>query len=316
MTAEESIALDTQDARGERLDRFLARRLPQYSRARLQRWIVLGAVECDERLLSASTRLSGLERLRVVPQPLEAEHAFQPEPIPLAIRHTDDSVFVIAKPAGLVVHPAAGNWSGTLLNGLLHHDPGLARLPRAGIVHRLDKDTSGLMVVARNERAREALSAQLADRSLSRVYRALCHGRFEHATEIDSPIGRDGFNRLRMAVRADGRPAQTQVSPLAHGFLEGREVSWVECRLRTGRTHQIRVHMAAAGHPLVGDRTYGGGSPTGFARQALHAFRLAFVHPAHGHGGPFEEPLPADILALLDAAGIRPEPAAQIGAVR
>jgi len=292
---------------GERLDRFLARTLPQFSRTRLQRWIAIGAVNCDQRPVAASTRLSGLERIEVEPQPLEAEQAFVAEPVPLVVVHEDADVLVIDKPAGLVVHPAAGNWSGTLLNGLLHRDAGQAGLPRAGIVHRLDKDTSGLMVVARNEAARMALAAQLADRSMSRRYLAIVAGRCAASGTIDAPIGRDPSNRLRMAVveAGRGRVARTDFRRLAAGRIGTREVSLVECRLHTGRTHQIRVHLRSVGHPLLGDALYNG--PTGSPwpmRQMLHAWRLSFTHPAGGRQCAFRRGPPADLVACLQVAGI------------
>ena len=292
---------------GERLDRFLARMLPQYSRTRLQRWIAIGAVHRDQRPAAASTRLSGFERIEVEPQPLEAEQAFVAEPVPLAIVHEDADVIVIDKPAGLVVHPAAGNWSGTLLNGLLHHDAGQARLPRAGIVHRLDKDTSGLMVVARNEAARMSLAAQLADRSMSRRYLAIVAGRCPATGTIEAAIGRDPFNRLRMAVVdvARGRAARTDFRRLAVGALGAREVSLVECRLHTGRTHQIRVHLRSIGHALLGDALYNG--PTGSPwplRQMLHAWHLSFAHPAGEGRCTFRREPPDDVLACLRDAGM------------
>ncbi|MBW6494243.1 MAG: RluA family pseudouridine synthase, partial [Burkholderiaceae bacterium] len=199
------LLLGAAGAAGERLDRFLAARLPQYSRTRLQRWIALGAVYSDDRVLAAKTRLSGAERIVVEPQPLEAERSFRPEPVPLVLVDEDRNLIVLDKPVGLVVHPGAGNWSGTLMNGLLHRWPELAQLPRAGIVHRLDKDTSGLMVVAHNEATRGALIEQLATRAMSRRYLALVTGAPADSGSVATAIGRDPGNRLRMAVVAEAR---------------------------------------------------------------------------------------------------------------
>mgnify|MGYP001260808490 CR=1 FL=1 len=303
----EVLVVDGAAGAGERLDRFLARTFPQYSRTRLQRWIAIGAVRCDQRPAAASMRLSGLERIELEPQPLEAEQAFVAEPVPLAVVYQDADLMVIDKQAGLVVHPAAGNWGGTLLNGLLYHDPRQAELPRAGIVHRLDKDTSGLMVVARGESARMSLAGQLADRSMSRRYLALAKGRCPEAGSIDAPIGRDPSNRLRMAVvdAARGRVARTDFRRVAIGAIAGREVSLVECALRTGRTHQVRVHLRSIGHALLGDALYNG--PTGApwpARQMLHAWRLSFVHPTQARACTFRSEPPDDFLACLHEAGL------------
>jgi 23S rRNA pseudouridine1911/1915/1917 synthase len=303
----EVLVIDGAGGAGERLDRFLARMLPQFSRTRLQRWIAIGAVRCDRRPASASLRLSGVERIEVEPQPLEAERSFVPEPVPLKVVHEDADLIVIDKQPGLVVHPAAGNWQGTLMNGLLHRDARQAELPRAGIVHRLDKDTSGLMVVARTESARMALAAQLADRSMSRRYLALARGRCPERGRIDAPIGRDPANRLRMAVvdATQGRLARTDYRRLGVGAIAGREVSLVECRLHTGRTHQVRVHMRFLGHPLLGDALYGGpaGSPWP-GRQMLHAWRLSFLHPASRRRCTFRSEPPGDFLECLREAGL------------
>jgi 23S rRNA pseudouridine1911/1915/1917 synthase len=310
----ERCLLDAAGARGERLDRFLAATLPArlagggagLSRTRIQRWIALGAVRCDGRVLTASARLSGFEQIVVEPQPREADNAFVAEPVALAVVWRDEALMVIDKPAGLVVHPAAGNWQGTLLNGLLHLDPTLAALPRAGIVHRLDKDTSGLLVVARTEQAMASLSAQLADRSMGRRYLALVAGRPPQSGVLDAPIGRDDRVRVRMAVVpvSRGRPARTHFQTLASGELDGRAVALVECRLDTGRTHQIRVHLSDAGWPLVGDGLYGGPTLGGFARQALHAWRLALDHPLAARRQAWVSPPPGDLRTLLAHAGI------------
>ncbi|HEY0878364.1 MAG TPA: RluA family pseudouridine synthase [Zeimonas sp.] len=300
------LVIDARDGVGQRIDRFLAARLDGVSRTRLQQWIALGAVRCDERALTASTRLKGSERIVVEPQPREADTAFAPDPVELNLRHEDDDLLVVDKPAGLVVHPAAGNWRGTLMNGLLYHRPALARLPRAGIVHRLDRDTSGLLAVAKTERAFASLSSQLAGRTMGRRYLALVVGRCRQRGTVDAPIGRDPVSRVRMAtVDADrGKAARTHYERLALGRLDGRDVSLLECRLETGRTHQIRVHLASIGHPLVGDSQYGGAALAGFGRQALHAWRLALNHPADQRQMQWRSPLPADLRALCTAAGI------------
>lgn len=294
------------DGAGQRLDRYLAARLPGVSRTRLQHWIALGAVRCDERILPGKTKLRGGEAIVVEPQPREADRSFAPDPVALAIVHEDEALLVLCKPAGLVVHPAPGNWRGTLMNGLLFHRPALASLPRAGIVHRLDRDTSGLLVVAKSEQALAGLAAQLAQRSMGRRYLALADGHCPAAGTIDAPIGRDEASRVRMAVvpGARGRAARTFFRCLARGRLAGRAVSLVECRLESGRTHQIRVHLGSIGHPLLGDTLYGGPAVAGFARQALHAWRLELVHPASARALLWHAPLPTEMAALCVEAGI------------
>ncbi len=305
-----AIVIDAVDGAGQRVDRYLAARIDGVSRTRLQQWIALGAVRCDERALAASTRLKGDEHIVVEPQPREADTAFAPDPVELVVAWEDDELLVVDKPAGRVVHPAAGNWRGTLMNGLLHHRPALARLPRAGIVHRLDRDTSGLLVVAKTERAFASLSAQLAARSMGRRYLALAVGACRPSGTIDAAIGRDPVSRVRMAVVAAerGKAARTHYERLALGQLDGRDVSLLECRLESGRTHQIRVHLRSIGHPLVGDALYGGAPLGGFARQALHAWRLALRHPVDGRSMQWRSPLPEDLRTLLAAAGIDAAP--------
>jgi len=300
------IEIDAAGGAGERLDRFVASKLRDVSRTRLQRWIALGAVRCDELVVPGKTRLSGIETIVVEPQPREADAAFVPEPVPIDVVHEDAHLLVLDKPAGLVVHPAAGNWHGTLMNGLLFHRPALAALPRAGIVHRLDRDTSGLLVVARSERAMASLAAQLADRSMGRRYFALVAGRCPAHGVVDAAIGRDPASRVRMAtVPAErGRAARTFFRVLARGSVDAREVSLLECRLDSGRTHQIRVHLRSIGHPLVGDALYGGPALAGFARQALHAWALRLRHPADGRTATWTAPMPPDMAALCASAGI------------
>jgi 23S rRNA pseudouridine1911/1915/1917 synthase len=285
---------------GFRLDRALAHLLPSHSRSRLQEWLKAGLVLLDGRQRDARHKVWGGEALQVVEPPPPEARAQEPEDIPLAIVFEDDALLVVDKPAGLVVHPGSGNWSGTLLNALLHHAPQLAGVPRAGIVHRLDKDTSGLMVVAKTPQAQTALIRQMQARSIRRHYLALVHGTVAGGGIVDAPLGRHPLQRTRMAVVDSGRHAITHYSVRAR-FARA---TLVECRLETGRTHQIRVHMASIGHPLVGDATYGrrrSGDAVldGFGRQALHAFRLGLDHPASGLPLAWESPLPADFETLL-----------------
>jgi 23S rRNA pseudouridine1911/1915/1917 synthase len=253
------------------------------------------------------------DRVRVAPQASDAENAFVAEDVALDIVHEDDALLVIDKRAGLVVHPAAGNWHGTVLNGLLHHAPALAALPRAGIVHRLDKDTSGLMVVAKTLVSQTDLVRQLQARTVGRTYVAVVHGTPPPSGRIDRAIGRDPRDRLRMAAFENdspgARPAATRFRTLATvAVARDRFVSFVVCRLETGRTHQIRVHLQAIGHPLIGDATYGGvRGPVVFGRQALHAWRLALIHPTSGEPMAREAALPPDLAGLARSLGFEPD---------
>ena len=280
---------------GQRLDKALVALAPEFSRSWLQQLILRGHVQLDGQTQdTASRKLKSGQHIRLALAPTAESLAFRPEPMALAIVYEDAHLLVVNKPAGLVVHPAAGHWSGTLLNGLLAHHATAATLPRAGIVHRLDKDTTGLMVVAKTLQAMTALVRQIAARDVRRIYLALAQGRVDWAeVSIDAPIGRDPANRLRMAVVATGKPARTDVVRL--GGRAG--VTALRCRLHTGRTHQIRVHLAWRGHALVGDVLYGGKPALGLARQALHAAELAFVHPADGRNLAFTAPLPVDLAA-------------------
>jgi 23S rRNA pseudouridine1911/1915/1917 synthase len=304
-----ALTIAARGAQGERVDRFLAKalagKIEGVSRARIQRWIALGAVSCGQRPLTASTRLSGFESLTVQPLPREADRAFEPDPIELTVLDEDEHLLVLDKPAGLVVHPAAGNWRGTLLNGLLHHRPALALLPRAGIVHRLDKDTSGLMVVAKSERAVASLVGQLSARTVSRRYFAFVAGRAPDRIEIDVPIGRDPRSRIRMAALHTGpaKPARTFVTRLAELRVGETQASLVECRLETGRTHQIRVHLKHIGHPLLGDALYGG-PMSGIERQALHAWRLGLQDPIDGRPRRWISMPPADMQSLAQSGAL------------
>jgi 23S rRNA pseudouridine1911/1915/1917 synthase len=290
------------DCAGLRLDQALARMLPAHSRSRLAAWVKQGKVSLDDTPADAKRKVWGGERITLAAEPLPEETAQQPEDIPLAILHEDAHILVVNKPAGLVVHPGSGNWRGTLLNALLHHAPQLAGIPRAGIVHRLDKDTSGLLVVAKTLEAQTDLVRQLQARTVRRHYLALAHGRVVRDGVVDAPIGRHPVQRTKMAVVGGGRAARTHYRVLerfAHATL-------LECALETGRTHQIRVHMADIGHPLVGDPVYGPRKAaqallSAFPRQALHAWRLALVHPATHSEMGWEAPLPEDFAALLES---------------
>ena len=280
---------------GQRIDKAVVAMAPEFSRSHLQTLIENGHVRLEGRQVSTASRkvLAG-QRLVVELIPTAESLAFRPEAMALEVVFEDAHLMVINKPAGLVVHPAAGHWSGTLLNGLLAHHAGAASLPRAGIVHRLDKDTSGLMVVGKTLVAVTALVRAIAARSVHRHYLAIAHGALAlRHVEIDAPVGRDPQSRIRMAVTPAGKPARTDVDLVARTS----EFSAVRCTLHTGRTHQIRVHLASRGHPLVGDATYGGRAMLGMQRQALHATRLAFVHPCLETALAFEVDPPADFAA-------------------
>ena len=283
-----------------RLDQALARMLPEHSRGRLKGWIDAGHVTVDGVAGNAKRHVAGGERLTILPLPGVIADTALAQDIALAVVYEDESIIVLNKPAGLVVHPGSGNRDGTLQNALLYHDPALGAIPRAGIVHRLDKETSGLMVVARSEAAHTSLVRQLASRSMSREYLALVRGDVTQAMIIDAPIGRHPTQRTTMAVVAKGRPARTHVEVVERFGI----ATLLRCRLETGRTHQIRVHLAAIGHPLVGDLAYGGRRPApgipAFPRQALHATRLALVHPATGRSMCFDAPAPADFAGLVE----------------
>ncbi|MEC5387062.1 23S rRNA pseudouridine(1911/1915/1917) synthase RluD [Uliginosibacterium sp. H3] len=291
------------DLAGLRFDAALAKMLPEHSRSRLQDWIRDGRVSVGGQVvLDTKYKLIGGEQVTVAPVASNAELADVPEAIPLDIIFEDEHLIVINKPAGLVVHPGSGNWSGTLLNALLAHDESLAGLPRAGIVHRLDKETSGLMVVARTLTAQTDLVRQLQEHTVKRHYAALVLGKPNQVGFIDAPIGRHPNQRVKMAVVENGKPARTHFKVIEH-FAR---CSQVECVLETGRTHQIRVHMAHIGHALVGDPVYGPKrqaikAAVGFDRQALHAFRLGLTHPDSHQPVQWEVPLAEDLRALIAA---------------
>ncbi|WP_353233477.1 RluA family pseudouridine synthase [Diaphorobacter ruginosibacter] len=291
-----------------RVDKVMADLVPEFSRSYLQQLQAAGAVEINGRQAAKpSVKVAAGDLLRIEMRPTQQSQAFKAEDLPIDVVYEDEHLLVVNKPAGLVVHPAAGNWSGTLLNALLGRDEQARALPRAGIVHRLDKDTSGLMVVARTRSAMDALVRMIAAREVSRQYLAIGWRAWAGAVvrHVNAPVGRDPRNRLRMAVvdleRHPGKTAQTDIELLdncAEGCL-------VRCTLHTGRTHQIRVHMASINHPLLADSLYGGAAVEAIARQALHAFRLSFVHPATGEPMVFHSGLPADMRAALDFWGLR-----------
>ncbi|MGF6597071.1 23S rRNA pseudouridine1911/1915/1917 synthase [Paraburkholderia sp. GAS448] len=300
---------------GDRLDKVLAKVFPEFSRSRLQSWIEAGRVQVDGAPAKIRQPVPLGATIELVPDLLPEQLAFTPEPVPLDIVYEDDTLVVINKPAGLVVHPAAGNWSGTVLNGLLHrYGAAAAGLPRAGIVHRLDKETSGLMVVARTLEAQTDLVRQLQARTVKRRYLALVWGNMPDEGTIDAPIGRDPRERTRMAVvtGASGKPARTHFRRVDSTIWERQPVSAIHCDLETGRTHQIRVHCAHIGHPLLGDPVYGRARgkrsvtplPDGFARQALHAWRLGLIHPRTGRTMQWRADVPDDLAALSAALGL------------
>lgn len=311
-----SLSLEVDSAsHGERLDKLLARHFSEFSRSRLQQWIESGAVRVDGQVRRPRDAVQMGNRIEIQPQAAPESSAFSPEDVPLEVVYEDDTLLVINKPAGLVVHPAAGNWSGTVLNGLLHRDPAAAALPRAGIVHRLDKETSGLMVVARSLTAQTDLVRQLQARTVKRAYIALVWGRTYDEGTIDAPIGRDPRERTRMAIvhTASGKPSRTHFRTLATVPLGRSFVSMVMCKLETGRTHQIRVHFESIGHPLVGDPVYFRATqrgqrpairvplPVPYERQALHAYKLGLVHPATSRHMSWTAQPPEDLQALIDA---------------
>jgi 23S rRNA pseudouridine1911/1915/1917 synthase len=294
---------------GRRLDQALAQLLPQYSRTRIQQWIDAGAILVNGLVPRARDLVTGGEAASVEAR-IEDETGIAAEKLPLDVVHQDAAVIVLNKAPGVVVHPGAGNREHTLQNALLAHDPKLRRVPRAGLVHRIDKDTSGLLVVARTLESHTALVAALAAHDIEREYLAVCTGAMTGGGSVDEPIGRHRTQRTKMAVRSDGRSAVT------HYRIEKRFRAHTLARvhLETGRTHQIRVHLAHIGYPIVGDPVYGGrkrlpaGASAalktaleGFQRQALHAARLSFNHPKSGKPVSYEAPLPADLAGLLDA---------------
>lgn len=299
------------EQQGLRLDKALVEWVPEFSRSYLQQLLEQGAVALNHQpATKASVKVKFGDVVRIELRPTAQSQSFKPEAMQLDVVYEDPHLLVVNKPAGLVVHPAPGNWQGTLLNGLLAHHAGAALVPRAGIVHRLDKDTSGLMVVAKDRPTMDALVALIARREVSRRYLALAHKTWTgpELQKVEAPIGRDPRNRLRMAVvdlaQHPGKEARTDItcwhSTDAHCL--------VHCKLHTGRTHQIRVHMLSLGHPLVADALYGGAQAGEMERQALHAFRLDFVHPITGRALALAAEPPADFLAAVEKLGLSYNP--------
>lgn len=308
MSAEKQITTIPAELAGLRLDKALARMFPEYSRSRLKEWLLAGAITIDGRSWRPRDAVEGGESVTLEP-PVEISVRAEPQSIALQIAHEDADLLVINKPAGLVVHPGAGNPAGTLMNGLLHHAPGLEEIPRAGIIHRLDKDTSGLLLVAKTLQAHTALVRLLADREISRRYIAVCNGVLTGGGVISEPISRHPKDRKRMSVQQNGKSAVTHFT-VRERFAA---FTYVDVKLETGRTHQIRVHFAHRRHSLVGDPVYGGrlALPKGaseeliqelrrFKRQALHATRLAFDHPATGKELVLEASPPEDFQNLIE----------------
>ena len=298
------------DCVGLRLDQALAKLLPEWSRSRLQAWITEGHITLDERITTAKQKVWGNERVQITPYETVDESTYSAEDIALNIVYEDDTIIVINKPPGMVVHPGNGNWHGTMLNALLHHAPHLNNIPRVGIVHRLDKDTSGLLVVAKTLEAQTSLVRQLQKHTVKRDYLALVLGSVTLSGSVDTAIGRHPTQRTKMAATVKGKPARTHYQPIE--YYEG--CTLVQCSLETGRTHQIRVHMQSIGHPLVGDPIYGGKPKktrqevgqllVRFPRQALHAQKLALTHPQKQQIMQWEAAPPDDMDKLLQT--IRP----------
>jgi 23S rRNA pseudouridine1911/1915/1917 synthase len=294
---------------GERVDKAAAQLFDDFSRSTLRDWIAAGSLAVDGARVKPKQRLSGGERLTIDAEPVLREDWASGQPLTFRVLHEDEDLLVIDKPAGLVVHPGAGNPDRTLVNGLLARYPALSRLPRAGIVHRLDKDTSGVLLVAASTAAHTRLTRAIQAREVERKYLAVTEGRMVAGRDIDAPIGRDPRQRTRQRVRDDGKAALTRVRIRERFRLH----TLLEAELATGRTHQIRVHLASIGYPLVGDRRYGargklppGAAPAvidglkGFRRQALHARELVVVHPTTGERLTFTAPVPEDLARLIE----------------
>jgi len=287
----------------ERLDKVLAQHIPEHSRSRLQSWVEAGQVWVNGTPAKVRQKVGPGDHIEVHVQPAPEQQAFTPENVDFEVVAQSSDWIVVNKPAGLVTHPGAGNWSGTLLNGLLFRFPELASVARAGIVHRLDKDTSGLLVVARNETTQTHLVRLLQSRAVKRVYAALVHGNVIKQGTVNRPIGRDPHVPVKMTVERPIAPKEaiTHYAPVGRGRdFAGHAVSHVRCELETGRTHQIRVHMASIRHPLVADVLYGGKCIAGAQRQMLHAHALSFVDPASNASVSFEAPLPSDFKTVME----------------
>ncbi len=290
---------------GQRLDQALAKMLPDWSRSRLQTWVTEEKILLNTQPTTPKQKVWGSEHIRITPDHTSTHSEYTAEAIDINIIYEDPEILVINKPAGLVVHPGNGNWQGTLLNALLHHASSLSHIPRAGIVHRLDKETTGLLVVAKTIEAQTSLVRQLQKHTVKRTYLAIVHGQIKQSGQVDVPIGRHPINRVKMAVTEKGKWARTHYQPLE--YLSG--CTLIECRLETGRTHQIRVHMHKIGFPLVGDPTYGGKPKnvtpetkqllTNFPRQALHAQKLELTHPLNQQIMSWETPIACDMADLI-----------------
>lgn len=304
---EQQILIIPDTHRNERLDQALAKLLPAYSRTQLQDWLEAGAILVNQTPAKGKMRVKGGEQITLI-VPEKPKPAWQPQPIPLNIVHEDEAILIINKPVGLVVHPGAGNSDRTLLNALLHHVPTLIDLPRAGILHRLDKDTSGLLIIAKTPAALSSLSHQLKKRTIAREYQAIVYGKMISGGTVDAPIGRHPLKRKRMAITETGKRAVTHYR-IAEKY---RAHTRLNVKLETGRTHQIRVHLTHIRHPIVGDHTYGGRTQLSkgmsqalidylrqFKRQALHAYALGFVHPQTHEEVHFEIDLPSDMQQLI-----------------
>lgn len=296
-----------EDCAGLRLDQALVKLLPDYSRTQIQSWLKTGEIKLNDSISKPRVLVIGGERISILAV-MKEQPVWEAQAIPLNIVYEDESLLVINKPVGMVVHPAAGNFSNTLLNALLHHAPALKDLPRAGIVHRLDKDTSGLLIIAKTQQALRSLSLQLKKRTITRIYRAIVAGTFVSGGTIDEPIGRHPITRKKMTISETGRPSITHYRVIERY----RAYTQIKVQLETGRTHQIRVHMAHIHHPLLGDPVYGGRLqlPKGatpalvamlrkFKRQALHAIELKFTHPITEKSITCHAPLPDDMLELI-----------------
>lgn len=293
---------------GKRTDMCLALLIPEMSRSYLQQLILQGDVQLNGKVVTkASAKSSAGDEVLASLRPTPQANSFRAEDVPLNVVFEDEHLLVINKPAGLVVHPAAGNWSGTLLNGLLFRWPTLAQLPRAGIVHRLDKDTSGLMLVGKTRQSMESLVRLIGDRGVSRLYLALAEGTWRKSDGsilVNQSIGRDTVNRLRMSIQPSEKTGAKSALTEFAAVSQWQGGALLACKLYTGRTHQIRVHLAWLGHPIMGDSLYGGHPLLGMRRQALHATRLSLPHPVLGHSLDFLLPLPDDMLAALAVEGV------------
>lgn len=309
---------------GRRLDQALAGLLPEYSRSQLKAWILAGRVQLDGAAATPRSRVAAGQQVALEAVAAVEVATVAAQPVGFRVLYEDAALMVVDKPAGLVVHPGAGNPDATLENGLRHHAPALAELPRSGLLHRLDKDTSGLLLVAKTLAVYEQLQHDLQQHQIRREYRAIVHGVMTAGGEVDAPLGRHPVQRLRMAVVADGREARTHYRVLARFAAH----SFIALRLETGRTHQIRVHMAHIGFPVLGDPLYGGrprppagadaaliDTLRGLRRQALHAAALGFQHPQSGEWLEFAAPLPAELLAVLGALAGSPAAAARLAAL-